>query len=894
MNQKNRIRDWKGALHDEPRLVKIQMFVMFLVLAVSLTFIQFGFIGIGTDGQYVGYAMGLLLPISATAFLLGKGAGALQGVLSGAMLLFHATFQPLNLVERYFVSWLNSIVLFSFAGFIIGLFLAVALRNNPTGRRRTAYIAVASLLASLVVTVAFLINVIINYIMQSVQIYLQTNRTDVLSKQLIGALNGMGSMSVQIGLDFVLICGVVLLLDYYTRHFYKKKSSLSVRTSFGIELFVVVLMVFSVLSALSYVFITQQVSREVFDDMSNDATRLGEQLKESYERIDRILDSGVVETMSDETFGDIVNASYMDSIISAYDLSRDGTVMVMYEDFILYSNNPAFPVGKTASEVFGDIDSSLIKELVSTGGFHEILYDTKAYEEGADSTAFNASSTAELGYMHAVTQDDYRIFIVMPFSRIFESRQVTMGWSGMLSFILLGVVYVLTSRLLARDVVNPIDRTNESLARITGGDLDVMIEEEGNVEFTSLSSGINTTVGALKGYIHETEVRMERELATAKAIQSSAIPRVFPPFPEVDKFDIFASMDAAKEVGGDFYDFFLIDDHTLGFLIADVSGKGIPGALFMMAAKTELENYMSTGMELSQAIATANSRLCANNDAGMFVTVWAATLDYDTGEVTYVNAGHNFPLLRHGFDGRWEWLKKRCGLFLGTFETAKYRSEKFVLEPGDELILYTDGVNEAFNVDEKEYGNDRLERFLATHSRMHSREIVRSLRADVARWAEGAEQSDDVTILALEYGVAPEVTGTITVQATVDNLDAATSLVINELDARLCPVGVRNKVEVALEELFVNVCRYAYAGQDKPGTVQVSYAYGVNPSTITVELRDTGMPFDPIRHGNDANPFDARMMGVNGLGIYMVQKTMDEFTYMRSGNTNVVIIKKGW
>ncbi|MEE1159208.1 MAG: HAMP domain-containing protein, partial [Atopobiaceae bacterium] len=569
-------RDWKGALHDEPRLVKIQMFVMFLVLAVSLTFIQFGFIGIGTDGQYVGYAMGLLLPISATAFLLGKGAGALQGVLSGAMLLFHATFQPLNLVERYFVSWLNSIVLFSFAGFIIGLFLAVALRNNPTGRRRTAYIAVASLLASLVVTVAFLINVIINYIMQSVQIYLQTNRTDVLSKQLIGALNGMGSMSVQIGLDFMLICGVVLLLDYYMRHFYKKKSSLSVRTSFGIELFVVVLLVFSVLTALSYVFITQQVSREVFDDMSNDAKRLGEQLKESDERIERILDSGVVETMSDETFGDVVNASYMDSIISAYDLSRDGTVMVMFEEFILYSNNPAFPPGRTASEVFGDIDSTLIKDLESTDGFHEILYDTKPYEEGAESTAYNASSTAELGYLHVSTQGDYRIFIVMPFSRIFESRQVMMGWSGMLSFILLGVVYVLTSRLLARDVVNPIDRTNESLARITGGDLDVMIEEEGNVEFTSLSSGINTTVGALKGYIHETEVRMERELATAKAIQSSAIPRVFPPFPEVDKFDIFASMDAAKEVGGDFYDFFLIDDHTLGFLIADVSGKGIP------------------------------------------------------------------------------------------------------------------------------------------------------------------------------------------------------------------------------------------------------------------------------------------------------------------------------
>jgi sigma-B regulation protein RsbU (phosphoserine phosphatase) len=314
----------------------------------------------------------------------------------------------------------------------------------------------------------------------------------------------------------------------------------------------------------------------------------------------------------------------------------------------------------------------------------------------------------------------------------------------------------------------------------------------------------------------------------------------------------------------------------------------------MMAAKTEIENYMSTGMELSQAISTANKRLCANNDAGMFVTVWAATLDYNTGELTYVNAGHNFPLLRHGFDGEWEWLKKKCGLFLGTFDTAKYRQLTITLQPGDELLLYTDGVNEAFNVDEQEYGNDRLEAFLAAHSDMHSREIVRSLRADVARWAEGAEQSDDVTILALEYGVAPEVTGSVTLQAKIENLGVATSLVNNELEARLCPADVQHKVEIALEELFVNVCRYAYADKDEPGTVQVRYAYGTDPSTITVELRDKGVPFDPMKREDPTRPSSVQDAAIGGLGIFMVRNAMDDFTYMRSGDTNVVIIKKGW
>jgi sigma-B regulation protein RsbU (phosphoserine phosphatase) len=384
------------------------------------------------------------------------------------------------------------------------------------------------------------------------------------------------------------------------------------------------------------------------------------------------------------------------------------------------------------------------------------------------------------------------------------------------------------------------------------------------------------------------------ELRTASGIQESMMPSTFPAFPDRTDFDLHASMTPAKEVGGDFYDFFLIDDHTLGFLIADVSGKGIPGALFMMAAKTEIENCLSTGVEPAEALARANKALCANNDAGMFVTVWAATLDYATGELTYVNAGHNFPLLRHGSGGEWEWLKKKCGLFLGTFDIAKYRQETLTLEPGDELLLYTDGVNEAFNVDEEEYGNDRLEAFLAAHNDLHAREMVRSLRADVASWAEGAEQSDDVTILALEYGVAPEVTGSITLPATLDQLGVVERMINEELEKRLCPVGVMRKIEVALEELFVNVCRYAYADQREPGEVQVSYAYSTNPSAITIELRDQGTPFDPVKREDPTKPSSIQETKIGGLGIYMVKKTMDDLIYMYDHGSNVVVFKKGW
>jgi sigma-B regulation protein RsbU (phosphoserine phosphatase) len=244
-----------------------------------------------------------------------------------------------------------------------------------------------------------------------------------------------------------------------------------------------------------------------------------------------------------------------------------------------------------------------------------------------------------------------------------------------------------------------------------------------------------------------TQVFAQRE--TARSIQESALPRMFPAFPGNDRVDLFALMDPAREVGGDFYDFFELDDHTVAFLIADVSGKGIPASLFMMAAKNEIENRMRSGLRLSEAVAVANAHLGENNDANMFVTAWTATFDWKSGLLTYVNAGHNYPLLRH--EGSWEWMSKKCGPILGVFEGARFREETIQMVPGDEVLLYTDGVNEAYSASEDEYGNDRLKAFVGLHPETSAEDMVRALRADVAAWAEGVDQSDDVTVLVMEY-----------------------------------------------------------------------------------------------------------------------------------------------
>ena len=296
-------------------------------------------------------------------------------------------------------------------------------------------------------------------------------------------------------------------------------------------------------------------------------------------------------------------------------------------------------------------------------------------------------------------------------------------------------------------VIGPIDRTNASLERIVQGDLDVLVSEAGSVEFASLSGEINETVDVLKRWIGEARRSMESELQAARTIQESALPKSFPAFPDLDAFDLYASMVPAREVGGDFYDFFLLDDHTVGFFVADVSGKGVPAALFMMRAKNEIAACMQSGIPLMDAMDLANKHLCEGNDALTFVTVWAGTYDWQTRTLTYVNAGHNEPLLLH--DGTWDWLRLSDGPIMGFADYAEFESRTRVLAADDELLLFTDGITEAMSIDRKRYGEERLKELVDARADLTPRDLDDAIRADLASWSEGADQSDDITILAI-------------------------------------------------------------------------------------------------------------------------------------------------
>lgn len=363
---------------------------------------------------------------------------------------------------------------------------------------------------------------------------------------------------------------------------------------------------------------------------------------------------------------------------------------------------------------------------------------------------FNAVVYDDDAICSYIVSEGYYIVAVLPRTEAMFSRDISVYITVFMEFVVFGMLFIVVYFLIKKLVVDNMAKINRSLAKITSGNLDTVVDVRTNEEFASLSDDINSTVLTLKRYIAEAAARIDKELEFAKTIQHSAIPTVFPPYPGHSEFDIYAAMDTAKEVGGDFYDFFFVGENKLGFLIADVSGKGIPAAMFMMTAKTIIKGYAESGKSVDEVFTIANEKLCESNEAGMFVTAWFGVLDLLTGKVEFVNAGHNPPLVRHK-DSTFDYLKSKPSFVIAGMEGMKYRRNEFFLSPGDEIYLYTDGVTEATDSENRLYGEERLVRFLNTLHGLSGEEICHAVKADVADFVGDAPQFDDITMLYLKY-----------------------------------------------------------------------------------------------------------------------------------------------
>ena len=440
-------------------------------------------------------------------------------------------------------------------------------------------------------------------------------------------------------------------------------------------------------------------------------------------------------------------------------LERGGFVQVGYGAERFQRDIDEFVVGVTRNRHVGeggciiivDEDWNIVSDRYGNEGKNldvtGVWIDTASM---AENQVFTEEVYGQSCYCMYRTTEGYRIVAVMPRSEAALSRNVSVGVTTAMQIVVFAALFIMIFVLVKRLVVNNIYQINSSLSAITAGNLDTVVNVRSHVEFDDLSNDINSTVDTLKRYIADAAARIDAELAFAKAIQHSALPSVFPPYPGRREFDIHAAMYTAKEVGGDFYDFYFVDEDTLAFLIADVSGKGIPAAMFMMQSKTMLKSFAESGMSVEQVLTTANEKLCEGNDAGMFVTAWMGLLNVKTGQLVFANAGHNPPLLRRA-GGGFEYLRTRAGLVLAGMEGIRYRRNELQLNPGDILYLYTDGVTEATDAGETLYGETRLLNLLNSQTVLSAQSICGAVKTDVDAFAGEAEQFDDITMLCLIY-----------------------------------------------------------------------------------------------------------------------------------------------
>ncbi len=440
-------------------------------------------------------------------------------------------------------------------------------------------------------------------------------------------------------------------------------------------------------------------------------------------------------------------------------LKRGGFVQVGYNAKQFHEDIAAEVVGATRNRHVGEGGCIIIADetwnIVSDRNNYEgqNLYVTGIWIDKAEvpeNTSFTALVYGESCYCMYMISEGYYIIAVMPETEAVFMRNVSVYVSVFMQIIVFAVMFTLIYFLIKKLIVENIQKINRSLAEITGGNLNVTVNVRSNEEFASLSDDINSTVHTLKRYIAEAAARIDKELEFAKTIQHSSLPALFPAHPSRDDFDIFADMITAKEVGGDFYDFYLLGENRLAFLIADVSGKGIPAAMFMMTAKTLIKSQAESGTDVSDVFTAANAKLCDNNEAGMFVTAWMGIIDLETGLVSFANAGHNPPLVKRG-DGAYEYLKSRAGFVLAGMEGIKYRVNELALTPGDKIFLYTDGVTEATDLNDELYGEDRLINVLNANISADAQALCALVKSDVDAFVGEAPQFDDITMLCLEY-----------------------------------------------------------------------------------------------------------------------------------------------
>ncbi len=442
-----------------------------------------------------------------------------------------------------------------------------------------------------------------------------------------------------------------------------------------------------------------------------------------------------------------------------------------------------------------------------------------------------------------------------------------------------------------------LDPYNESVFIISSTPLDEAVAKLTNYVLPSLliyvgmailSAWVTTTGLSLvkdRTALVQSSIEMEHELNIASDIQLGMLPD---DFPDTDSYSIKAVMKPAKDVGGDFYDFIKIGNSQIAFLVADVSGKGVPAALFMASARTLIRNNLKNGMTVDSVMDSTNAELVQSNREKLFVTVWLGMLDTSTGVLSYVNAGHNPPFMIH-VDGSIDNIVSKPNFVLGRKKGIRYKEHRIQLSPGEKIFLYTDGLTDSTDVSGKMFKEDRVKEVLSSCRSADS--IIPGMIDSVVSFSKGAEQFDDITMLLVDFKKQNviEYSEGECFPANPEGHDKALQYIRSRLQECGCSEKVMKDMEVSASEIFSNIDMYAYEGIEN-GTIRISA--DVIDRIATVIFRDDGPEYNPLDRSNPDVEKRVREHKIGGFGIFIVRKLMDDVRYERKDDQNVLTIMK--
>jgi len=444
--------------------------------------------------------------------------------------------------------------------------------------------------------------------------------------------------------------------------------------------------------------------------------------------------------------------------------------------------------------------------------------------------------------------------------------------------------------LISKYINNPLKRLTTEVSQLVFGNLDKQLQFTSKDELGVLAGAFNKVTGELKKFVeenmreHAENERINTELNIANEIQESMLPGVFPPFPGRNEFDLYASMFPAKHVGGDFYDFYFIDGDNLAIIIADVLGKSIPAALFMVVTKTLIETC-SNSKSPKEVFEIVNDKLMKNNKAEMFVTAFMGIYNIQTGRFVYASAGHNPPLLKKK-DGQFKFLNTQQCIVLAWMENAKFAENEIFLENGDTLFLYTDGVTEAMNMQLELFSEERLVDVLNKNKNTAVKGLLDIVKRELDAFREDAEQADDITMLALNITDKKEIKQ-MELEAKPENLNEALNFINNELRLAGFKPDNTNEIDIAVEEIFMNIANYAYKPESGSACIYIDTF-----EKISIIFEDSGRPYNPLEQAPPDLEIPPAKRDIGGLGVFLVKKIMDNVEYERRDGKNILKITK--